>query len=80
MYVNSECEAPLKRNSMGLHENGVPLILSVLERAFLLQFPRHRCIMVSLEYLPYNWKLFNHMGQLYTLGVGKFSHILKFDL
>ena len=36
--------------------------------------------MVSLEYLPYYWKLFNHIWQLYTLGVGKFSHMLKFDL
>ena len=43
------------------------------------QFPRRR-IMVSLEYLPYYWKLFNHIWHLYTLGVGKFFHMLKFDL
>ena len=43
------------------------------------QFPRRR-IMVSLEYLPYYWNLFNHIWQLYTLGVGKFFHMLKFDL
>ena len=36
--------------------------------------------MVSLEYLPYYCKLFNHIWQLYTLGVGKFFHMLKFDL
>ena len=35
--------------------------------------------MVSLEYLPYYCKLFNHIWQLYTLGVGKFFHMLKFD-
>ena len=45
------------------------------------QFPRcRRRIMVSLEYLPYYWKLFNHIWQLYTLDVGKFFHMLKFDL
>ena len=36
--------------------------------------------MVSLEYLPYYWKLLNHIWQLYTLGMEKFFHILKFDL
>ena len=47
----------------------------------LCQFPRRRlCIMVSLEYLPYYCKLFNHIWQLYTLGMGKFFHMLKFDL
>ena len=56
--------------------------LSVPERAYLVsrQFPRRRRIMVSLEYLPYYWKLFNRIWQLYTLGVGKFFHMLKFDL
>ena len=45
------------------------------------QFPRRRChIMVSLEYLPYFWKLSNHIWQLYTLGMGKFFHMLKCDL
>ena len=48
---------------------------------FSLQFPC-RCyrIMVSLEYLPYYWKLFNYIWQLYTLVVGTFFHMLKFDL
>ena len=58
-------------------------LLSVPEKgAYLVSrpFPRRRRIMVSLEYLPYYWKLFNHMWQLYTLGVGKFFHMLKFDL
>ena len=37
--------------------------------------------MVSLEYLPYYWKLSNHSWQLYTLGAGiKFFHMLRFDL
>ena len=36
--------------------------------------------MVSLEYFPYYWKLFNHIWQLYTLGVGKVFQMLKFDL
>ena len=36
--------------------------------------------MVSLEYLPYYWKLLNHIWQLYTLGVGNFFHLLKIDL
>ena len=58
--------------------------LSVLEKdAYLVshQFPRcRRHIMISLQYLPYYWKLFNHIWQLYTLGVGKFFHALKFDL
>ena len=36
--------------------------------------------MVSLEYLPYYWKPFSHILQLYTLGVGKYFHMLKFDL
>ena len=36
--------------------------------------------MVSLEYLPYYWKLSNHMWQLYTSGMGKFFDMLKFDL
>ena len=46
---------------------------------FSRQFPRCR-IMVSPQYLPYYWKLFNHIWQLYTLGVGKFFRMLKFDL
>ena len=59
-------------------------LLSVPEKGaylFSLQFShcRHCCrIMVSLEYLPYYWKLLNHIWQLYTLGVGKFLHMLKF--
>ena len=36
--------------------------------------------MVSLEYVPYYWKLSNHIWQLYTLGMGKFFNVLKFDL
>ena len=58
-------------------------LLSVPEKgAYLVscQFPRRRRrIMVSLEYLPYYWKLLNHIWQLYTLGMGKFFHMLKFD-
>ena len=47
---------------------------------FLRQFPCRRHMMVSLEYLPYYYKLFNHICQLYTLGVGQYFHMLKFDL
>ena len=47
---------------------------------FSRQFPRRRRIMVSLEYLPYYWKLFNHIWQIYTLDIGKVFHMLKFDL
>ena len=38
--------------------------------------------MVYLEYLPYYWKLSNHIWQLYTLDVEKFSICLNltFDL
>ena len=60
--------------------------LSIPEKGtflFLLQFLRHRRrprIMVSLEYLPYYWKLFNHIWQLYILGVGKFFYMHTFDL
>ena len=36
--------------------------------------------MVSLQYLPYYWKLLNYIWKLYTLGVGKFFHMLKFAL
>ena len=43
-------------------------------------FPCCRRIMVSLEYLSYYCKLLNHIWQLYTLGVGKFFHMFKFDL
>ena len=46
----------------------------------LRQFPRRRRIMVCLEYFPYYLKLFSHIWQLYTLGVGKFFHMFKFDL
>ena len=35
--------------------------------------------MVTLEY-PYDWKLSHHIWQLCTLGMGKFFHMLKFDL
>ena len=49
---------------------------------FSPQFPcRH--IMVSLEFLPYYLKDYNHIWHLYTLGVGKIFWIfwmLKFDL
>ena len=38
------------------------------------------CIIFSLEYLPFYWKLSNHIWQLYTLSAGKFFPILKFDL
>ena len=57
--------------------------LSIPEKGtylFSRQFTRRRRIMVSLEYLPYYWKVFSHIWQLYTLGVGKFFHMLKFDL
>ena len=48
---------------------------------FRRQFPRRRHrIMVSLQYLPYYWKFFNHILQLYTLGVGKFFHMFKLYL
>ena len=48
---------------------------------FSPQFPcRRRRIMVSLEYLPYYYKVSNHIWQLYTLGMGKFFCMLKFDL
>ena len=57
------------------------MLLSVPEKgAYLVsrQFPhRRRHIMVSLEYLPYYWKLFNHIWQLYTLGVENFSTCLN---
>ena len=64
------------------------LSLKVLQIANFSQncrrrYRKHLCrrrIMVSLEYLPYYCKLFNHIWQLYTLGVGKFFHMLKFDL
>ena len=38
--------------------------------------------MVPLEYLPYYLNVSNHIWQLYTLGVGKFSECLNltFDL
>ena len=36
--------------------------------------------MVSLEYLPYYYKVSNHIWQLYALGVEKFFCMLKFDL
>ena len=35
---------------------------------------------VSLDYLPYYWKLFDHIWQLYTLGMEKNFHMLKLDL
>ena len=38
--------------------------------------------MVSLEYLPFYYKVSTHIWQLYTLGVGNFSACLNltFDL
>ena len=64
-------------------QGGVIASFSVPEKnayLFLLQFPRrrhHSRIMVSLEYLPYYWKLFNHIWQLYTLVMGNFSTCLN---
>ena len=66
---------PLYRCTLSVSEKGAYL--------FLCQFPRcrhHHCIMVSLEYLPYYWKVFNHIWEFSTLGMGKFFHMLKFDL
>ena len=64
----------VRKSSLSVPEKGAYLVSR--------QFPRRcRCrIMVSLEYLPYYLKLFNHICQLHTLGVGKLFHMLKFDL
>ena len=56
---------------------GSPMCRSSL---FLHQFPCRCRIMVSLEYLPYYWKLCNHIWQLYTLGMEKKLYMLKFDV